>query len=309
MLKKLLIIAILLVINQDIAYSQITQPAMIEYLRKKRTESPYIGHYTLKESQAPNRMLNDSVVIDKCNIRIEYSAKIVLDTVDNFSCNDVIVVEIGNSFQKFYSHIWHLRNMNYTLLMLESEDQQVSIPKAKYQPAIDYEIFRDVRNRRLTTLHQLYGVKEHIFEYEEIYPHFEWELSSDTTTIHGYICQKADVDFRGRRWTVWFTPQIPIDGGLWKFNGLPGLILRAYDASEHFYFDLHSISHPQQDNICTYRSKTKRITREKYREIEQKVFRAPFSPYDGIAVYNRETGKHEWLPADWSMPYNPIEHY
>ena len=280
---------------------------MIEYLNQKRAESPFTGHYTLKETEAAYCMMNDSVVLDECKIRVEYAAKIVLDTVANFKCNDVVVVDIGNSVQKFYSYIWWRRNMNYTLFELKLEDEQVGIPKSKFQPAIDYAIFRDLQKRKLTNLHQLYGSKKQIFEYEEDFPQFEWQLSADTITIQGYVCQKAEADFRGRRWTVWFTPEIPIDGGLWKFNGLLGLVLRAYDASEHFYFELQSISHPQQTGICLYKNKTKRMTREKYRELEHKIFQAPFSPYDGIAVMNRETGKHEWLPADWSMPYNPIE--
>lgn len=301
----LIIIFVVLGINTTIA--QITSPAMIEYLNQKRAESPFMGHYTLKETEAAYCMLNDSVVLDECKIRVEYAAKIVLDTVANFKCNDVVVVDIGNSVQKFYSYIWWRRNMNYTLFELKLEDEQVSIPKSKFQPAIDYAIFRDLQKRKLISHHQLYGSKKQIFEYEEDFPQFEWQLSADTITIQGYVCQKAEADFRGRRWTVWFTPEIPIDGGLWKFNGLPGLILRAYDTSEYFYFELQSISHPQQTGICLYKNKTKRMTREKYRELEHKIFQAPFSPYDGIAVMNRETGKHEWLPADWSMPYNPIE--
>ena len=301
----MIIIFVVLGINTTIA--QITSPAMIEYLNQKRAESPFMGHYTLKETEAAYCMLNDSVVLDECKIRVEYAAKIVLDTVANFKCNDVVVVDIGNSVQKFYSYIWWRRNMNYTLFELKLEDEQVSIPKSKFQPAIDYAIFRDLQKRKLISHHQLYGSKKQIFEYEEDFPQFEWQLSADTITIQGYVCQKAEADFRGRRWTVWFTPEISIDGGLWKFNGLPGLILRAYDTSEHFYFELQSISHPQQTGICLYKNKTKRMTREKYRELEHKIFQAPFSPYDGIAVMNRETDKHEWLPADWSMPYNPIE--
>ena len=309
MIRLIFTIMIIAIISINPTFAQITSPAMIEYLNQKRAESPFMGHYTLKETEAAYCMLNDSVVLDECKIRVEYAAKIVLDTVANFKCNDVVVVDIGNSVQKFYSYIWWRRNMNYTLFELKLEDEQVSIPKSKFQPAIDYAIFRDLQKRKLTNHHQLYGSKKQIFEYEEDFPQFEWQLSADTTTIQGYVCQKAEAEFRGRRWTVWFTPEIPIDGGLWKFNGLPGLILRAYDALEHFYFDLQSISHPQQTGICLYKNKTKRMTREKYRELEHKIFQTPFSPYDGIAVINRETGKHEWLPADWSMPYNPIELY
>lgn len=50
----------------------------------------------------------------------------------------------------------------------------------------------------------------------------QWTLSADTATIIGYVCNKAECFFKGRRWTaVW---QIPSGEGLWKLFGLPGLI-------------------------------------------------------------------------------------
>ena len=43
-------------------------------------------------------------------------------------------------------------------------------------------------------------------------------------------------DFRGRRWTAWFAPDISISDGPWKFSGLPGLIMEAYDTENHYRF-------------------------------------------------------------------------
>lgn len=42
-----------------------------------------------------------------------------------------------------------------------------------------------------------------------------------------YECLLAESDYHGRRWKAWFTPEIPMQYGPWKFHGLPGLILKA----------------------------------------------------------------------------------
>lgn len=66
----------------------------------------------------------------------------------------------------------------------------------------------------------------------------QWEISTDTLTILGYLCQKATTSFRGRKYEVWFTPDIPINDGPWKFYGLPGLILKAVDSENLFSFEI-----------------------------------------------------------------------
>ena len=65
------------------------------------------------------------------------------------------------------------------------------------------------------------------YYYEEEIPKIEWMVGDSTKTILGYECFDATTYFHGRRWTVWFTPDIPIVAGPWKLSGVPGLILEA----------------------------------------------------------------------------------
>ena len=63
--------------------------------------------------------------------------------------------------------------------------------------------------------------------YEEPLHEWDWEISDSTKTILGYECIEATTMFNGRKWTAWFTPEIPLDAGPWKLEGLPGLIMEA----------------------------------------------------------------------------------
>ena len=70
-------------------------------------------------------------------------------------------------------------------------------------------------------------------------PVIDWRITSDTATFGGLHCQKAKGHFGGRDYTAWFCPDLPLHIGPWKLNGLPGVIVEAYDASGdvRFTFD------------------------------------------------------------------------
>jgi GLPGLI family protein len=74
---------------------------------------------------------------------------------------------------------------------------------------------------------------------EDAMPVIDWKISSDTATLGGLHCQKATAHFKGRDYTAWFCPDMPVHVGPWKFNGLPGVIVQVYDAKKdvQFMFD------------------------------------------------------------------------
>ncbi len=66
----------------------------------------------------------------------------------------------------------------------------------------------------------------------------EWTPVADSVaTILGYCCRLATAWYKGRQWFVWYADDIPMDAGPWKLCGLPGLILRAYDAKRQYVFE------------------------------------------------------------------------
>lgn len=75
------------------------------------------------------------------------------------------------------------------------------------------------------------------YQYSEPYPTMKWTLQQETETICEHKCQKATCHWRGRDFIAWFTKDIPVRKGPWKFGGLPGLILKVYDTNRFYTFE------------------------------------------------------------------------
>ena len=80
-----------------------------------------------------------------------------------------------------------------------------------------------------------------ILKFEDICVPMEWSLAGGEEQVGDYQCQKAVTSFGGREWTAWFCPDIPVDGGPYKFCGLPGLILKVEDSEKHFSWTMTGI--------------------------------------------------------------------
>lgn len=85
--------------------------------------------------------------------------------------------------------------------------------------------------------------KVNYFIYDDNAP-IDWRLEDEFKNISGFKCQKATAKFRGRNYEAWFTIEIPLSFGPWKFHGLPGLILEVYDQTGQVYFTAESIKIP-----------------------------------------------------------------
>lgn len=77
-------------------------------------------------------------------------------------------------------------------------------------------------------------------------PKIEWELEKETKKIGKFTANKATGVFRGRTYTAWYTLEIPLPYGPWKLQGLPGLILEAYDKDKEMYIYFKSLEYPSE---------------------------------------------------------------
>ncbi len=99
----------------------------------------------------------------------------------------------------------------------------ITVGKLPRKTVTDY-VIKSAQDSTITVYDMLR--EEHVY-YTEPFSEMVWEIGDSTKNILGYECVKATTDYHGRVWSVWFTPDIPIQDGPWKLRGLPGLILEA----------------------------------------------------------------------------------
>lgn len=99
----------------------------------------------------------------------------------------------------------------------------------------------------------------------------KWEFIKDTTkTIGNYKCNLAKAKVKGRTYYSWYTLEIPSNLGPWKLNGLPGLILQAYDINKRVSFSVTKISRLKKRELSIPKSKFKWVTRKEFNKMQIK---------------------------------------
>ena len=137
-------------------------------------------------------------------------------------------------------------------------------------------------------------------------PVFDWIFTSDTLTVLGYLCKKATCSFRGRDYTAWYAPDIPLSNGPWKFNGLPGLILKVEDADRDYSFECTALYRVgwKSPIYLSKRKKDIETTREKFRQAEKAAMNNPNAVIGNSGLVTVPKGEKIVTKI---LPYNPIE--
>lgn len=142
------------------------------------------------------------------------------------------------------------------------------------------------------------------YVYEEPVPEIQWGLIDEMQEICGYICHKATCSFRGRNWTAWYSEQIPIDNGPWKFGNLPGLILKIEDDDCEHIFEAISIRNSNSDFGLTQYHYIK-TTREKFNKALEEYKSNPGDFIIGTPTVLKS--KNGSTVPNNRMFFNPIE--
>lgn len=90
----------------------------------------------------------------------------------------------------------------------------------------------------------------------------KWTIKKDTMSFAGVNCRKAISRYKGRNWTAWYAIDLPFQSGPWQLNGLPGLIIEAYDDKKDVQFQFGGLETVNENNLVKKDNKIRIGTEE-----------------------------------------------
>ena len=243
-MRKLIII--LLLLNSIYSFSQ---SPLYGYTIKILDQAEYIANYTLTFRE-------DSLNIDK-------------------SRQQEFFLFLENNISRFIGkHIYNINLESRKITTKAQLHEWISRPhEGNISSRFLYEFHKNYPDGKITCYHHITSGP---FLYEEELNLFDWQLTNITDTIAGYKVQRATTDFGGRSWIAWFSSEIPYNDGPYKFNGLPGLIVKIYDTKNHYVFELTSIEKPEKTVDIEF------IERDYFKTTKTRFFRAEDYARDNI---------------------------
>lgn len=181
-----------------------------------------------------------SIIANAQNQRFTYDYRFIPDSTNVSDIkNEMMNLDVSKSGSKFYSYtVYHSdslmkADLNRQLaatgsINVKSDNRKGLVRYTVSKKYPKYEVF--LHNR---ILRDQYNVSEE--------RPIVWKMTSEKLKIGEWSTQKAETDFAGRHWYAWFTTDIPIQDGPYKFHGLPGLIVKVEDQTQSHRFTLQAV--------------------------------------------------------------------
>ena len=249
--------------------------------------------------------LDSFQIIDSALLKCTYRLIYLKDTLSpNEKSEDMQVLLLGKNISKYYSQ-YALDYNSFLRDYLKSHDDYPNNPN---KGAWTYELFKNYPQGK-STVADIASMLSGNFIYEEELVIFDWKISNETKKILSYDCQKASMTFRGRIYEAWFSHEIPIFNGPWKFGGLPGLILKIYDSKNNFIFECVGIEKLKEKYpIKFYKIAYSKVSKNELDKL-YKRFHNDFILYQNMLGIQVEIRRAKNKPQNtvFKIPYNPIE--
>lgn len=179
---------------------------------------------------------------DKALARVKYSFVHIKDTTQkNNPYTENMLLVVGKNASVYTS----ADRIDRALAQERRRKEDPKAPNVPFKP-VSFQNYYLFAKENL-----FYTQRKMINEYlgEEQIPKIAWKLVKDTASFSGIHCQKATASFKGRNWIAWYAPELPFQNGPWKLNGLPGLIIEAYDDKKQVQFQFTGIENVTSANV------------------------------------------------------------
>ena len=176
------------------------------------------------------------------------------------------ILNYNKNSQSFYFETSKIGTSNYNKQEEDGTYNKV-ISLGGNNEELRYQIYNKVKDN-LLNIDYLEG--KHII-CEEKFNNMEWKLEDESKLISNYLCHKATTEFRGRKYIAWYSIDLPIFLGPWKFNNLPGAIIQVYDESNTFLWSMTKITKNKNDKVLEIDNTLKQISLQQFVEKDENL--------------------------------------
>lgn len=197
--------------------------------------------------------------IADCELLVTYKFNYLENPENNNRYNEPMLLEIGDDVVKFYSQNSFLRDsLINNFYHNNSSNPTVGINAQSWLPDNQSIVYMDIyTNLKLSNREIYHRFDLYDYMYNEPTDKIIWKIGDETKSVIGYSCQRAEAEYKGRKWIVWFSTDIPYNFGPWKLDGLPGLILAAGDSEGLFNWTAIGIKKPSGRAIYKFNPEIK----------------------------------------------------
>ena len=309
-MKKVLLCSLIYLICFS-GFSQNREVTINEYFERYPHAKLYQGVYRYTPTLLPTFDLQP-ILLDDSKLKITYDVSVEIDTTTQVKYHDRMIVLLGDKWEKSFGEGMWIENMSRTAYHNRSDHTIYDLAPGMSK-VLNFAVYRDKTNGVIINRAIFPEKRGFIYRYDEEQPIFKWVLTDECKDSNGYICQKALTSFAGREWVVWFSTEVPIDCGLWKFKGLPGLIIEAYDSDREYEFSLRTLEKTKEP-IVKYKIREKKLKRENFKKMEMNLHEKPILYSKGASGYKAFISKERSLGLktifdmnNFTYPYNPME--
>lgn len=113
----------------------------------------------------------------------------------------------------------------YRLSIIDEKKSEWTYISTSEANEIDYTDSFFYKDKEARNIFYQDNILSKMINVKDLLNDMKWELTTDKKKILNLDCYTAKTQFRGRSYIAYYTREIPVDDGPWKFGGLPGLIL------------------------------------------------------------------------------------
>ncbi|MGO4708706.1 GLPGLI family protein [Chryseobacterium sp. 2TAF14] len=200
------------------------------------------------------------------NKRFTYEYRFIPDSTNTADVKtEMMNLDVADSGSKFYSYTVYHSN---SIMKVDLEKQlaltgKINIKADSRKGLVRYSISKKYPNYDVFLHNRILMDHYKVDDDRKI----NWKISSEKQKIGEWNTQKAEAEFGGRKWAAWFTSDIPIQDGPYKFHGLPGLIVKLEDLSKSHVFTLQAVKNISEIPKDVFGEKEIMINQKQYEKL------------------------------------------